>query len=579
MRAIVDPPVNPSMASPADSLELTRHWPLAAGHWLWLVAALAFSLLFTVRSMQLLLVSGEVIQDDARQHVFWMLRFQDPEAFRDDLIADYFQAQAPAGYAALYWILSWVMDPRVASKVLPFVLGAVLAVFTFLFTRKLHPSPLAAFLATVLVTWYAWQQDDLSSGSPRAFLLPMLVAFLWAVVSGRRILAVLLTVLGALLYQVGAALALSLLALRLVHFRGRRPLLSRDRAAWLQLVAATALVAIVMVPGELLGSEFGPPVSVAEARAMPEFADGGRVTFFVEDAYRYWLASFRSGFNLRITDQLIVDLPVLYEYAALAAFLLPLIMLRRHIGAARLPRPEAVVLAQVLLVSLTLFFLAHLLLFRLYLPARYVQWTVPLVFGVVGGLALGIVVEQLTARAPAFRGVLALALAAGLALYPAKYDAVIVGNRHPKVAAYLRTQPKDVLVAAAAVEADSIPTFAGRRVLTSREYALPYHLGYYNQMRQRTEDLIDAYYAESPRAVLDLIDRYGVDLIVVNRAAFNPTTLERAWTHEFEPYSSMILEKLGRSQRFILLDLARRCAVVDSGEVAVVPATCVEALR
>jgi hypothetical protein len=579
MRIAVDTRVGRSMAPLDGSPAPTRHPPPPTRHWVWLLAALAFSLLFTARSMQLLLVSGDFIQDDARQHVFWMLRFQDPEAFPDDLIADYFQAQAPAGYAALYWALSWVMDPRVASKILPIVLGAVVAIFSFLFNRRLHPSPVVAFLATALVTWYAWQQDDLASGSPRAFLLPTLVVFLWALVSGRRVLAVVLTVLAALFYQVGAALALSLLALRLVRFRGRRPLLSRDRAGWLQLVVATTLVAIVMAPSELFGSEFGPAVSLAEARAMPEFAGGGRASFFADDAYRYWLASFRSGFNLRVTDLLIVGLPILYEYAALAAFLVPIILLRRRISAARLLRPEAVVLAQVLLVSLTLFFLAHVLLFHLYLPTRYVQWTVPLVFGVAGGLALGIAVEQLTVRVPALRGVLALALAAGLALYPADYDAVIVENRHPKVAAYLRTQPKDILVAAAAVEADSIPTFAGRRVLTSREYALPYHLGYYRQMRQRTEDLIEAYYAESPRAVLDLIDRYGVDVIVVNRAAFNPATLERAWTNQFEPYNSMILEKLGGSQRFILLDLARRCAVVDSGAVAIVPATCVEALR
>ena len=44
------------------------------------------------------------MQDDARQHVFWMQRFIDSELFPHDLIADYFQSVAPTGYTTLYRI-------------------------------------------------------------------------------------------------------------------------------------------------------------------------------------------------------------------------------------------------------------------------------------------------------------------------------------------------------------------------------------------------------------------------------------------------------------------------------------------
>ena len=561
--------------------------------WLWLAAALGFTFLFVARNLAPLLRPGGAIQDDARQHVFWMLRYRDPELFRDDLIADYYQSTAPAGFAALYWVLSWVVDPILASKLLPPVLGAVTALFTFLLVRRLHPSPAAAFLATVLLSWYAWQHDDLASASPRAFLLPTLAALLWALAAGRTVLGVGLAVLAALLYPIGGALAVALFGMRLLTGVGRWALGVRSRpgrhpsagtrpsapGTLLPFLAVAALVAAVLVPGQLAAAPFGPTVSAEQARAMPEFGKEGRSEFFVAGAYRYWLESSRSGFKLGVSDVLFPSVPILFELAGLAA-LLPLVMLfRRHLTAAWLLDGRTVLLFQLLAASLALFFLAHLLLFRLYLPARYVQASLPLVLAIAAGLALAIVVEEIAARAaPSRRGAvavgLALTLAVGLALYPADYDGLFVRDPHPAVTAYLRAQPKDVLVAGVPTEADSVPALAGRRVLVAREYALSYHRGYYGQLRRRIVDLIEGYYAESPRRAADFAARYGVDLFLVNRAAFDRGTFADAWASEFEPFTSAISLKLKRQNRFALLELARRCAVVDDGAVAVVPTAC-----
>ena len=538
---------------------------------LWLAAALGFTFLFVARNLAPLLAPGGAIQDDARQHVFWMLRFRDPELFRDDLIADYYQSTAPPGFAALYRVLSWVVDPILASKLLPPVLGAITALFTFLLVRRLHPSPTAAFLATVLLGWYAWQHDDLSSASPRAFLLPALATLLWALAAGRTVLGVSLAVLAALLYPIGGALAVALFGMRLLQHPTPNSLLP--------FLAAAALVAAVLVPGQLAAAPFGPTVSAEQARAMPEFGTEGRSEFFVSGAYRYWLESSRSGFKLGVSDVLFPSVPILFELAGLAALLPLLVLLRRRLPAARLLDGRIGLLFQLLAASLALFVLAHLLLFRLYLPARYVQASVPLVLAVAAGLALGIVVEEIAARvAPSRRGVLAgglaLALAVGLALYPADYDGLFVRDPHPAVTAYLRAQPEDVLVAGVPTEADSVPALAGRRVHVAREYALPYHLGYYGQVRRRIVDLIEGYYAESPRRAADFAARYGVHLFLVNRAAFDRGTFADAWAGEFEPFTSAISLKLKRQNRFALLELARRCAVVDDGAVAVVPTAC-----
>lgn len=513
-----------------------------------------------------------------------MARFRDPELFRDDLIADYFQSLAPAGYTALYWALSRAIDPAQASKLLPPLLGLATALFTFLLTRQLHPSPTGAFLASVLLSWYLWQYDDLASATPRAFQAPLLAAQVWALLSGRSLLGAVLVGLSPLFYPVAGVLGLALLGARLIRLRRWRLTLARQRSAWVAFLVAAVLVAAVLLPEQLIGLRFGPQYGLDRMREMPEFGPYGRVPFFVADAYDYWAESHLSGLDLRLTHPPLGHLPVLFEYLILAALLPALLLFRRSAGADRLGI-RAEILLQLLLVSVGLFFLAHLLLPGLYLPSRYVKWSLPLVLSVAGGLALAILIQAIAARVGRGLGArrpvgggLALGLAAALALYPAQFDPDFVHDRHPAVTAYLREQPKDILIVGVPSQADVVPSFTQRRVLVSREHAVPHQPGYYERMRRRLDDLIDAYYAPSAEQAADFAARYGVDVFLVDRSAFNRATFAEAWTGyprgRWEPFTSAIAAKLERSTAFGLLESIPRCAVIDDGQVAVVPTTC-----
>jgi hypothetical protein len=73
-----------------------------------------------------------IVQDDARQHVFWMQRFIDGELFPYDLIADYFQSVAPVGYTTIYRIAAAVgIHPFLFNKLLPPILGAIATGYCF----------------------------------------------------------------------------------------------------------------------------------------------------------------------------------------------------------------------------------------------------------------------------------------------------------------------------------------------------------------------------------------------------------------------------------------------------------------
>jgi hypothetical protein len=208
-----------------------------------------------------------------------------------------------------------------------------------------------------------------------------------------------------------------------------------------------------------------------------------------------------------------------------------------------------------------LFFVAHALLFRLYLPARQVQFSLPIVWALGGGLALALAAEGLAARlVPRHAGRVTQLLALGavgllVAHAPPPGDFYAVG-RHPDLYAYLRAQPKDTLVAALPADSSDLPLFAQRPVLVSWEHGLVYQLGYYEPLRQRTEALLRAYYSDSPRPIVELAEREGVGVIVANLNA-----LERY--RRDHPDATLGLETL-----------VERCTAVRDRELVVIRQDC-----
>jgi hypothetical protein len=544
---------------------------------LWLAATVLFVGLWIWRSMAIAL-SPLFIQDDARQHVFWMQRLVDPSILRGDLYADYFASQAPYAYVEIYSLLLRFVDPIVASKLLPPVLGMSAAVLTFVLVRRLDAAPHTAFLVAVLDSWYLWQYDDIPTGSPRAFLMPLFVGLLLALVTVKRRIALGVVIMAALIYPSAAALMVVQSGLGLVWVKRWRISFSRDWRDWLTVVLMGLLAIVLLAPMAFGDSQFGPAVTGAQARTMAEFGPNGRNAFFDPNPYQFFVVSYRSGFDLRVTDALLGGVPIMYELAALA-LLLPVAGVFGGRAVWTRCAPIVSLATRVVLASMTLYVAAHLLLFKLYLPARFVAWTVPLAFALLAGLGLAIVLERLArlmvpTKPLVAAGAVSVLAAIGLAAYPAKYDGNFVIDDIPNVTAYLRTLPADTLIAGVPTDTDSVPALTGRPVLVNREYALAYHIGFYQVVRQRTLDLIDAYYSDSPARVAEFAAKYGVQIFLVDRRAFDPAVAADAWAGSFEPYTSLVMDRLQRRGRFALLDSVRRCSVVTQRDVSVVPASC-----
>ena len=540
----------------------------------WLALTVAVSLGFALRVSRPALVNPLVIHDDVRQHVFWVPRLHDPALFAGDWIADYYQAQAPVGYLTVYWLATLAADAVLVSKLLPIVLTLVLAAAGFGLGWALWKRSDAAALGAILLTWSVWHYDDVASATPRAYALPLLTIQLAALASGRWWLALAVLLLQAIFYPLGCALAVVTMGLWAIWRAGRVKLAVRD----LSRLGAVTLVALVVVGlGQLDAARYGPTVSAATARTMPEFQPGGRAAYFVPDWYRFWVESSRSGFALGPRGTLLEDLPALTIPFVLAAVLGGWLLVGR-LGRTAPPRVPApgVLLVILLIGSLLLFVAAHALLFVLYLPARHVQFSLPVVWALAGGLCWALLGDRLATwlgarlgshqRAPlaARMGltgaeVFGLAGIALLALHPPPPGDFYVVGRHPAIYASLRQTPPDTLVGALPADSNILPMLGQRPVLTSFEHALPYQPGYYEPLYARTEAFRAAYAAPTLAPLVEVLDEQGVDLVIADTGVLER---RRRAEREHSPALEGVLD---------------RCGVLRERELVVMTAACIRA--
>ena len=553
----------------------------------WLGLSLTFAAYYAILGMRQAFQSAYVVQDDAREYVFWMQRFVDPALFPNDLIADYFKSITPSGYAAVYQLMAhFGIEPLTFSKLLPIALGLFLTVYGFKVSLQLFPVPAAGFVAMQLLNQGLWLREDLAAAAPRSFAAPLLLAFLYYLLRGSWRSLTLVIILQALFYPLLLFISLGILFVRLAHWKGwlpsftKRALRDTHKGSLLTVATITGLGFLAMLPYIIASAEFAPTVNAAQALTMPEHWTGGRHPFYDPNPWKFWLIGSHSGILPRFVPPLVWT-----------GFLLPLLLKKpTRFPLAAQVSSDIKILPQMAAVALGLYFAAHAVILKLFFPTRYTGHTWRIAIALAAGITL-IFLLDMTLRAceqmgdRPFKRFAVLSLTAGLTIavvfYPAFFRhfprAGYIVSRETALYEFFQQQPKDSLIATLADEASNIPTFTKRSILVGREYALPFHLGYYNQIRQRTIDLIDAQYSENLAETQQFIQKYGIDFWVLHRNTFKPeylTTETKSWLRSFQPAFTEALTGLESGKVPALAKLTRKCRVLKTPQLIVLEANC-----
>ena len=553
---------------------------------IWLSLSLTFAAIYSILALQKAFSGEYVVQDDARQHVFWMRRFLDPTLFPNDLIADYFQSVAPLGYSAVYHMVAAAgIDPLLLSKLLPLVLGLTATGYCFGVCLQLLPVPLAGFIAALLLNQNLWMQDGFTSATPKAFIYPLFLAFLYYFLR-RSLLPFLIAIaLLGLFYPSFIFICAGILVLQLWRWEQGRLRLKPNRSDYFFCVTGLGVALLVLLPYVLASSEFGPVIRADQARTLPEFSHLRRSAFFDDnDPWRFWFNGSRSGIRLPST----LMPPLVY-----AGFLLPILLRYPSLFPLAKHFRRNTLLAQIVLASFGMFFAAHAMLFKLHLPSRYTQHTLRIVFVIAAAIALTLMLDAVFALVKdihkeqlisSFVSRLlpvasCLLLGAALVLYPTSlksffWTGYIVGEV-PALYEFFQAQPKDILIASLSEEVNNLPTFSQRSILVGSEYAIPYHLGYYRQFRQRTIQLIQAQYSQNLAELQNFIQKYEVDFWLLDKGALTPAYIAGdRWFKQFFT-SEDPLANLQQGLAPALASFTQRCSVFETEKLVVLQADCI----
>ncbi len=558
----------------------------------WFGVSLITPLYYGLVSFVYAISSAYIVQDDARYHIVWLQRLIDPDLFPNDVMADYYSAIQGVGFRSFYSLAAWLgLEPLAFAKIVPLLLALIATFYLFWVALYILPVPICGALTTIILNQNIWIRDDLISASPRAFVYPLFAAFLYYLLRGSKILCLVSLGLLSLFYPQMALVSVGILTLRLVRWDGLLPKLpkrAQDYGLW--------LVATVMTGGALLlfsyqvAQQAGRLTSLAEMRAWPEFQTGGRGEYYGLPFLSFWFDGL-SGLRFPLYP------PIIWLGA-----MLPLIVWKvpdffhRAFPLAKTVTADVRVLAQLFVSSIGFFFLSHIIFPTLYLPSRYSFYSTRFLLAVASGVMLTLVMQCWVGwlvrqwqqwRQWSLLDFARVAVSVGFAI------AVIVAPSIPPV--FLKGQswevgkaqevydliaqsPKDSVTASLVREInDNIPAFSQRSVLVGREFALPYHVGFYGVMKQRAEDLVTAQYSPELADVQSFIETYGIDQWIVAKDFSDSDYLDRQdWLINSSMRGAVIQaeKRLKPNATPALSEYLSTCAMLMAADTIVLDAHC-----
>lgn len=483
-----------------------------------------------------------VVNDDVRQQLFWMRSWIDPQLYSPRDILTQFSAQYVSwGVRGLYRLFALFRgDPLIVSK---FVAGALYtlmggAIFG-LARRIVGGGSLGRHIgfAALAVFWlHPYFLHNISGGLARAFAGPLLVCLLWAWTADRGRLALLCLVLEALFIPYIFALCAGAFGLAwlwdMTH--GKQKALPAG-ASTINIAAAFAVGGAVTLAFNLAltAAGFGPLISKANMVGRVIFTDAGRLDIFPTPSL--FKLALLSPLEKLMPFQ--VWGPALGGVAAVCFGILLLVTVRK--APWRKAARNSASIAAIVAASLLLYWVSSLVLLKLFLPERYIEYSVHILWCLALGIPLGAATARLaTGRNWRVAGavlVLTLAMLAGARL---QGEGLYHYEEYAPLYEAVRRTDKDAVIAGHPSLMDDVLTFGRRRVYATFETSQPWCVGLWDKVEPRLYKIFGAYYSDDAEAIIRMCQEEGIDYLVVDDRNYSPEFLHPA--KEYMPLSQAL---------------------------------------
>ncbi len=492
------------------------------------------------------LTNPYLINDDVRQHTYWMNQLHDGTLFPNDLFTEYSQFLSPAGFQGIYYILTFFAGPIEIGKILSILLFALTGVLCYLIGRTYHnwqSGLLAAFFFVAVPVFI----DRFSGGLQRAFLFPLIFLFMWIITTNRyRFLGWVLSI-QMLVYPVSAVISTTTLIVNgLIRPRFWRDMF-KTKGAKIGLLFFGLTLCFTIVQKNIFRPEFlGPLVTKSAMFSDPAFYEGGRSPYlpFSPISYFFEKELFRRNYFFSI---LIILAPFFFVFQWI-----------RGITVYRIISP----ILALAIASISLFEAAKIFLFRLYIPDRYLTYSL-IVLGTllaaIGASFILMLFRKRLSKSIVLAILLVFGLISNIQQDKFRRPLIMINATHRAgLLQFIATLPKDTLIASDPYLSDDIRTFSQRKTLLSYELAHPWFTHYREKVEQRIKDFYSAYFSETLENLQQLKKTYGVDYIVCRKWTLEAKNWQ--YTRFFtEPLNQTLHDQLASEdpENFILPRLDR----------------------
>lgn len=527
------------------------------------------------------LTNQYVINDDVRQQIYWMQRWQDPELFQDDFLTRYAESYVPIGVKSIYYAFSPIINPVQFSKVVTGFLFVVNAVLLFFIGTRFTDDFTALIMATGSFLFTSFM-SKISGGMSQSFAYPLMLGYIYCLASEKLLAASLVIMVQSIFNPYIFVLCSLTHAIYLVSNYGslfiKMVVGSKDLAApklWLLRLflqntpIIIGAIAIIVQHVFLRSSEFGDLISWVDIYGNVEYSSSGRYQL-VPGPDLYW-ELFRPILLLLLFDDFGPVAGTLSGAVLLIVLLWALAINKWEINVSRIW-----VFTYLTAASLILYFVSYELIMRLFLPRRYVEFSFNLIYCMIFAVCVSSILKSLRLKPYLLVFLLVILSIVGslrihnLGIYNYSKDTTLYE--------FLSNTPKNSAIAGPPEVMDNVVTFAKRKSFITFELSHTWFTEYWKTIKKRTFEFFDAYYSRDPELVTEFVQKNGIDYLIVRERDFDPKNISKSFGGfeafgsvdrstassidregklfliYFEPYQSYISKKYKDSKYFVLLD-------------------------
>ena len=511
--------------------------------------------------------SKYLINDDVRQQIFWMERWRDPQLFQNDFLTNYAQTYVPVGVKALYRLASLKFDPLLFSNILTFILFVVTAVLWFEWGRAFGDN-LTAFLLVVVYFLFTGFQYQMSGGLSRSFVFPLMILYLLLVSRERLFLSGLVIFLQPFFNPYVFLLCLCTHSLIMLTKFGPALLTkifpdfgnfpeSANSGMQTQKTALGILRELLVLNIPVIGgvlftmasviwyqSNTGHLISWREMIGRSEYSELGRYQLYPDPSFFYelirpWIFNLSFPYWGPVAGWFMVLVVIgVFGYATLNYQ--PVIKWKSLQG-----------LLILIFASLLLYVIARLFLVKLFVPRRYINYTLNLVYCIGFAVALRILFEKMNLNRLRLYIVLIALLV--FACFKGRHIEIFDYSSGFNLYKFIGTTPKNVLIAGWPETMDDVMTFGKRRAFVTYKLSHTWVEPFWSEVKKRTFDFFKAYYSSDPEEIRSFCKANHIDYLVVRLKDFEPERLKRTNPY-FEPFNGFIWYLANSRNHFAALD-------------------------